>query len=150
MIQRYAMLLIIVVWVVILTPVVLAQTKAKMMVFGGSDHKTYLGCLSCDPSDLDSIFNRAGPYGHCPIFGDTLFCRGPFNNFGTTGPFQNLSACASGASNPPVIVDESGNYYGRFSVGGPFGHSDSVCTIFGRFRHEAACELVKWVCEQER
>jgi hypothetical protein len=137
-------------WMLVFTPALTAQTKVKLMVFGGSDHKVYLGCLSCDPSERDSIFNRAGPYGHCPIFGDTLFCRGPFKSFGTTGPFQNLSACALGALNPPVIVDESGNYYGRFSVGGPFGHGDSVCAIIGRFKHDDACDLVRWVCEQAR
>lgn len=123
--------------------------KKKIMIFGGKDHKTYLGCLNCAPEESDSIFNKSGEFGNCDNpFADNLYCRGPFKNFGPTGPFHDLSACGSSASNPPVIVDEDGDYYGRFSIGGPFGHSDSVCASLGRFKHQEACEIVKMVCEQ--
>src|SRR3990172_1540629 len=109
--------------------------RYKIMIFGGESHKTYLGCLNCPTSARDSIFNRYGEYGHCPgPFSDNLFCRGPFKVFGSSGPFNDRSACGSSASDPPVIVDEEGSYYGRFSIGGPFGHGDSVCSTFGRFK----------------
>src|SRR5437867_1993196 len=71
----------------------------KLMIFGGEGHKTYLGCLNCDPMAYDSIFNAVGPYGRCVgLFTDNLFCRGPFKKFGSKGPFQARSACGSGAS----------------------------------------------------
>jgi hypothetical protein len=126
------------------------KSQPKLMIFGDKDHKTYLGCLNCARSAADSIFNKGGPYGHCPgSFSDNLFCRGPFRDFGSSGPFQDLSACGTNASNPPVIVDGDGKYYGRFSIGGPFGHSDSVCSeIFGDFRSKDVCAIVKWVCAQ--
>lgn len=122
--------------------------KPKIMIFGGGNHDVYLGCLSCESYEYDSIFNTSGPYGRCRLFEDNLYCRGPFQEFGSKGPFQDLSACASGASNPPVIVDKRGNYYGRFSVGGLFSHPDAVCVTFGSFRNTAACDIVKWVCER--
>lgn len=121
----------------------------KIMIFGGRDHRTYLGCLNCPQSANDSIFNERGEYGHCPgPFSDNLFCRGPFKDFGSSGPFHDLSACGSGASEPPVIVDDDGGYYGRFSIGGPFGHSDSVCGTFSRFKNARVCEVVEWVCDK--
>jgi hypothetical protein len=126
-----------------------ALSGPKIMLFGGGNHKTYLGCLSCPEDAQDSIFNERGQFGHCAgPFSDNLFCRGPFKEFGSTGPFQDLSACATSASNPPVIVDEKGSYYGRFSVGGLFGHDDSACATIGRFKSNSVCEIVKWVCEQ--
>jgi hypothetical protein len=124
------------------------QTR-KIMIFGGADHKTYLGCLNCARSSRESIFNEAGEYGHCAgALSDNLFCRGPLKEFGSVGPFHDLSACGSSASNPPVIVDELGGYYGRFSVGGVFGHEDAVCStsIVDRFKNNQTCETVKWVC----
>jgi hypothetical protein len=122
----------------------------KIMIFGGRDHRTYLGCLSCPRTAPDSIFNSYGEYGHCRLFSDNLFCRTPFSDFGSRGPLQDLSACSSNASNPPVIVDEDGGYYGRFCIGGTFAHDDAVCSrsIFGKFKNKAACEIVEWTCEQ--
>jgi hypothetical protein len=123
----------------------------KIMIFGGPDHKTYLGCLSCARSSRESIFNEEGEYGRCVgALSDNLFCRGPFKEFGSVGPAHDRSACGSSASDPPVIVDELGAYYGRFSVGGLFGHEDAVCStsILGRFKNKQVCDTVKWVCSQ--
>ena len=128
-----------------------AQEYHKIVLFGGASHDIYLGCLNCTQSARDSIFNVLGPYGHCPgPFSDNIFCRGPFKEFGSTGPFHNHSACASSPSDPPAIVDEQGNYYGRFSLGDPFGHRDSVCALFSRFRSDEACRIVKWVCDDDK
>jgi hypothetical protein len=128
------------------------QTQSrKIMIFGGKDHRTYLGCINCPRTARDSIFNDRGEYGRCPgAFSDNLFCRGPFKEFGRKGAFQDLSACGSNASNPPVIVDDEGAYYGRFSIGGLFAHQDAVCSssFSSRFRNKDACDVVEWVCEQ--
>src|SRR5215469_18684009 len=35
----------------------------KLMIFGGEDHKTYLGCLSCSEYSIDSVFNEYGTHG---------------------------------------------------------------------------------------
>jgi hypothetical protein len=32
-----------------------AQTVSKLMIFGGQDHKTYLGCLNCNGYATDSV-----------------------------------------------------------------------------------------------
>jgi hypothetical protein len=118
----------------------------KLMIFGGNDHQTYLGCLNCSPASPESIFNRSGAYGHCALFSDNLYCRGPLDHFGTTSLFESRSACVSDAKNPPVIVSPEGKYYGRFSIGDAFGHSDAVCHVIGRFANSDACALVERVC----
>jgi hypothetical protein len=40
-----------------------SQYSAKLMIFGGMDHKTYLGCLSCNEYASDSVFNSYGSNG---------------------------------------------------------------------------------------
>src|ERR1700686_673004 len=39
------------------------QYLAKLMIFGGIDHKSYLGCLSCNEYASDSVFNSYGSNG---------------------------------------------------------------------------------------
>ena len=99
----------------------------KIMIFGGKGHDVYLGCLNCPESASDSIFNSSGKFGRCSgIYDDNLFCRGIYKEYGGKGLYKDQSACGSNASDPPVIVDENGGYYGRLSLGGIYGHNDSV------------------------
>jgi len=120
----------------------------KIMIFGGKDHNIYLGCLSCETYENDSIFNENGHYGSCQLFQkDSLFCKGPFDDFGSGGPFHDLSACGPNASNPPVIVDNLGYYYGRFSIDSPFENKDSICNNFGKFYNEDICKIVTLICQ---
>jgi len=124
----------------------------KLMIFGGENHETYLGCLNCSSAAADSIFNKSGRYRNCAsmaLGGDNLFCRLPFSEFGNTTPInKHFSACNSNASDPPVLVDEEGRYFGRFSVAEVFGHTDSVCrdTPQNRFRSKEACKLITTIC----
>lgn len=122
----------------------------KLMIFGGKNHDAYLGCLNCEPTSPESIVNRGGKYGRCGgLVFDNLFCRGLLSEFGSAGLIASeTSACGPSSTNAPVIVDEAGQYYGRFSVGKLMGHNDSVCMSLGRFYNQAACELVEWICEQ--
>ena len=123
----------------------------KLMIFGGKGHNVYLGCLNCSQTASDSIFNSRGQFGSCSgIYVDNLFCRGIYKEYGRKGIYSDQSACSTNAGDPPVIVDSDGDYYGRFSIGGTWGHKDSVCSnsIYGRFGDQRACELVKCVCDQ--
>jgi hypothetical protein len=87
-----------------------AQTT-KTMIFGGPGHRTYLGCLSCSEVASDSVFNAAGQHGS-PVYPDSIW-----NSVGQFGSsFSPFSACNPEATDPPVIVDQSGNAYGRVTV----------------------------------
>jgi hypothetical protein len=124
------------------------STAPTLVIFGGSGHQTYLGCLSCDTDHQESIFNSAGQFGSCTgPQPKSLFCRltvlSEFSN-----SHSNYSACNSSARDPPVIVDHEGNYYGRFlSSTLALSHEDSVCGR-GRYRNEVICGIAAWVCNQ--
>src|SRR5215475_10262861 len=51
----------------------------KIMLFGGEDHKVYLGCLSCNEYASDSVLNRYGDHGS--RYSDTSI----FNKYGDYG-----------------------------------------------------------------
>lgn len=85
--------------------------SSKLMLFGGADHKTYLGCLSCPEYAVDSVSNtireNGSPYSQTSVWNH-------FSQFGSV--FSSYSVCNPHASDPPVIVDEEGVYYGRLTL----------------------------------
>jgi len=83
----------------------------KLMIFGGSDHKVYLGCLNCSEQADDSVSNKFGTNGS-PYSDESIW-----NQFGDYGSkYSSESACNPYADDPPVIVDQNGKYYGRLSL----------------------------------
>jgi len=86
-------------------------TLLKVMIFGGPSHRTYLGCLSCPQHATDSVFNSFGHYGS-RYSSDSIW--NAYGEFGSR--VSDYSACNPNATDPPVIVDESGNAYGRLTV----------------------------------
>ena len=89
-----------------------AQSQpTKLMIFGGPDHKTYLGCLNCNEYATDSIFNSYGTYGS-PYSTQSIW--NAYSDFGS--PYSQHSVCNPYASDPPVIVDHNGAYYGRLTL----------------------------------
>ena len=83
----------------------------EISLYGGPDHATYLGCVNCSRSDSESVLNALGPYGR---YDSGTSIANPSSAFGS--PYSEYSACNLFATDPPIIVDDQGNYYGRLSV----------------------------------
>jgi hypothetical protein len=88
-----------------------SSSGSKLMLFGGQGHKVYLGCLNCSQYATDSVLNMYGSHGS-PYGTESIFNK--YSNFGSR--YSTYSACNPYATDPPVIVDENGNYYGRLTV----------------------------------
>lgn len=86
-------------------------TSGKLMLFGGPGHRTYLGCLNCSEFATDSVFNEYGRHGS-PYQSDSIF--NTISQFGSA--ISSYSACNPIASDPPVIVDANGRFYGRLTI----------------------------------
>lgn len=87
-----------------------AFSQDPLLLFGGSDHKTFLGCLNCSKYDSGSVCNKYGTHGS-KYNSDAIW-----NSYGTYGSkYSNESPWNQYANNGPVIVDNSGNFYGRLS-----------------------------------
>jgi hypothetical protein len=83
----------------------------KLMIFGGEGHKTYLGCLDCSEYASDSVFNTYGEHGSSYAV-DSIA-----NHYGQFGSaYAAYSACNPYSSDPPVVVDGSGRFYGRLTL----------------------------------
>lgn len=111
----------------------------ELLVFGGEAHKEFLGCLTCSEFAGNSIWNEMSTYGWKNGFGT-------WNPFGSyKNPFSSYSACNEFASDPPVIVDNSGNYYGRLTVNEI--RTDSVC---GSMKSsDQLCQALKVMCAED-
>lgn len=87
-----------------------AQQQA-LLLFGGKDHKQFLGCLNCGRYDSNSIWNAYGTYG------SAYSAESIWNPYGTLGsPYSAESPWNKYASDAPVIVDKDGAFYGYFSA----------------------------------
>jgi hypothetical protein len=87
------------------------ENERKLMIFGGPDHGTYLGCLSCQETARDSVLNELGQYGS-PYRPESIWNH--YKQFGS--PYSLYSACNELATDPPVIVDQDGTAYGRLTL----------------------------------
>lgn len=82
----------------------------KLMLFGGPGHTVYLGCLSCAKDERDGVFNPYSEYGR------TTGENSIWNIAGFGSIASDYSPWSLAASEPPIIVDEYGKSYGRFTV----------------------------------
>lgn len=88
-----------------------AYSQKALYIYGGQNHDTYLGCLNCSDTDKNSIWNEYGTYG------SSYNTNSIWNEYGTYGnEYNQYSPWNAYSSNPPVIVDKEGNFYGYFTV----------------------------------
>jgi hypothetical protein len=84
---------------------------AELLLFGDADHRTYLGCLTCGSFNAESVCNRYGNFGS-PLNAKSMW--NPVGDYGSRfspqSPWNNL------ATDPPVIVDRQGGFYGYFTA----------------------------------
>jgi hypothetical protein len=87
---------------------ILAQ---ELLLFGGENHKQFLGCLNCGSYDSNSIWNEYGTYG------SSYSQNSIWNEYGTYGSeYSSYSPWNEYANNPPVVVDHEGNFYGYLTI----------------------------------
>jgi hypothetical protein len=88
-----------------------AQGAKALLLFGGRDHKTFLGCLNCVDTSDTSVCNDVGNYGSDVAENSIWNDVGPYgSDVSTTSPWNDVSQDA------PIIVDRSGKSYGYFSA----------------------------------
>ena len=88
-----------------------ALLSVKLMIFGGYGHKTYLGCMNCSQYASDSVFNVYGTHGSAY---SSESIPNHYSEFGSA--YSMYSACNLFASDPPVVVDGNGTFYGRLTL----------------------------------
>ena len=85
--------------------------QKSLHIYGGNNHDVYLGCLNCDSYNTNSIWNEYGTYG------SSYNANSIWNDYGIYGSeYSSTSPFNSYASDPPVIVDKDGGFYGYFTV----------------------------------
>lgn len=97
-----------------------------LLIFGGNNHDVFLGCLSCNKYDNNSIWNKYGDFGSKY---NTNCIWNKYGDYG--GKYSDNSPFNPYASYPPVLVDGNGNFYGYFTVNKYFKNRtrDQTATI---------------------
>lgn len=84
---------------------------ARMLIFGGPNQTTYLGCLDCGAYHPESVTNRYSKYGS--RYGSESI-HNPYSSYGSR--YSSYSACNPYASSPPIVRNESGRVYGKLTI----------------------------------
>src|ERR1700722_10368697 len=81
-----------------------AQTPA-LLLYGGDDHETFLGCVNCSQFEGSSICNQFGQ------FGSEFQSSSIWNMFGTYGSkFNSKSPWNQFSQGSVAIVDRNGGF----------------------------------------
>lgn len=83
----------------------------RLIIVGGPHHRVFLGCLTCGPNQADSVYNHFGKYGSYWSKTSINNRRGPYG-----APTSKYSACSTGASQPPLVMDQVGVVYGYLTL----------------------------------
>lgn len=91
--------------------IVLTSYCQTIFIYGGKNHDVYLGCLNCNRYNSESIWNSYGKYGN-PYSSYSIW-----NDYAQYGnEYSNYSPFNDYATEPPVLVDKKGKFYGYFTV----------------------------------
>jgi hypothetical protein len=93
----------------------------ELLLFGDPNNKKFLGCLNCDNYSSSSIWNEYGQYGS-EYSGTSIW-----NEYGQYGSkYSSYSVFNSYGTNPPVVVDRDGNFYGYLTCN---AYKSSRCNL---------------------
>lgn len=87
-----------------------AHAKDLYLFADQSREHVFLGCFTCSPYSMDSIWNNYGKYGSKY---STQSIWNAYGNFGSE--YSNYSPWNRYANRAPVLVDKQGNFYGYFT-----------------------------------
>ena len=112
-----------IIFLVFLTTITKGQS---LLIYGGKNHDFFLGCLNCDKYGDKSIWNKYGDFGS--KYNNNCI----WNKYGDySGKYSDLSPFNKYATNPPVLVDNDGNFYGYFTANKYFSkRTDSKLALF--------------------
>jgi hypothetical protein len=83
----------------------------NFFLFGGTGNSVYLGCLTCNQFDVESVCNRFGNYG------SEFSTQSIWNQFGNYGSqFSSSSPWNQFSSTGPVIIGSDNLFYGYFTT----------------------------------
>lgn len=91
--------------------IVSTLSAQNMHLYGGKNHDVYLGCLTSNEYDSESVWNSYGTYG------SKHNTKSIWNNYGTYGgKYGTYSPWSTTCSTPPIVVDKAGKFYGYLTV----------------------------------
>jgi hypothetical protein len=105
----------------------------KWNIYGGAGRRDFLGCLTCFTETENSIFLLDLPHGGPSQPLSIANAGGPYGT-----PHGRYSACDSAATDPPVLVDESGHVAGMVTLNRSLPERISNPWINERIQHLCA------------
>jgi hypothetical protein len=88
-------------------------SNSDLLLFGGSNHKDFLGCINCPSHDTKSICNDYAEFGNKFFANMWNPFSSPYGNaFLPSSPWNEFS----GSNEVPILADRQGNFLGFFTI----------------------------------
>ena len=84
----------------------------KGLIYGGKDHKQFLGCIGCGKYNSKSICNPYSAYGS-KYNSTSLFNE--YSNYGSKHSRSSPWNLYGSSDSTPILVDDQGRFYGYFT-----------------------------------
>lgn len=119
-------------------PFVLNAQSNALKIYGGADHKTYLGKFDAAHNDAESIWNAKGQFGNKNNALSIWNQKGQYGN-----PESPLSPWAAANDATPVLVDAEGNVVGQLNATNGNEQVQFVCMFYSTIT-DGSYDLVYW------
>ena len=83
----------------------------SLQLYGGKSLNIYLGCLNCPATHASSIWNKASKHGNVTSSISVWNKKGEYGS-----RTSDMSPWNRNAKHPPIILDDEGGIYGRFTL----------------------------------
>ncbi len=90
-----------------------SPAASVLLIFGGRNHKVFLGCL-CDDAEEDSVFNEHGKYGQYGLNLDNSSLWSVVGGY--RGVVGDYTACGMFTKDPPIVVTPQGQAICRLTT----------------------------------
>ena len=88
-----------------------ANAQSKLKIFGGKNYDQFLGCMTCDDDEPNSIWSPLSDYGSAHN------AKSIWNKNGVYGSIKsNLSPYKINAKYPPRVIDGNGKVVGYLTI----------------------------------
>jgi hypothetical protein len=117
------------------------KAQPTLKIYGGKNHDQFLGCITCDTNNLNSVWSEFSDYG------STHHTLSIWNEIGVYGSKKSdYSPFNEKAKYPPLIIDQNGKSYGYLTINkkNPNRSWFSVADIICDDRNEIVKDIPKY------
>lgn len=137
--KSYSTMRKLIITLMLMLPLMLCAQSQALKIYGGADHKTYLGKFDAATNDAESIWNEKGQFGNKANALSIWNQKGQYGN-----PESKFSPWAELNDATPILVDANGNEVGKLNAVNGNEQVQFVCMFYSTIVESKEYNLQYW------